>query len=212
MGWIVDDARLLQAADYVYQEMMKAPAMQRWFANNAAAGAAEAAGVEARLAAGMAQLRSATLLVGAAELALTLGVPIAVWIGVFAALGAPYAQARALVRNENFQSGFCQGFVTGLLSWEWQHTVAHFFKFGPEQINPFDESLSYVAANAHNDGLRAGYVHACRVDVASRKAILSRLRSVSPSTKAGRWDHLDQRNYVIELAAAGRRYNIFRAA
>jgi len=208
-GW--SDKRLLAAADYVMREMMKSPLMQRVLAIAEASDAAYAAASEARLAAGIAQLRNASLLVGAAELALTLGVPIAVWIGVFAAMGAPYLEARNLVRNENFQSGFSQGFVTGLLKWEWrQHTVPRFFKFGPDQINPFDESLSYIAANARNEGLRAGYVHACGLNEVDRKAILNRLKSLSPSTKAGRWDELDQRNYVIELASAGRRHHIFR--
>ena len=201
------DQRLLRAADYVVQEFMKSPFMQRWLALNSAAAAGAA---EARLAAGIAQLRNASLLVGAAELALTLGVPLAVWVGVFAAMGAPYLEARNLVRNENFQSGFSQGFVTGLLKWEWRQTVSRFFKFSPGQMNPFDESLSYIAANARNEGLRAGYVHACGLNEVGRKAILSRLRSLSPSTKAGHWDRLDQISYVIDLAAAGRRHNIFR--
>ena len=205
---IVTPERLLRAADYVVDQWWNSPEWQRVLAGWAAG---HALGVERSLAAGIAELRTASLLVGAAELALTLGVPIAVWIGVFVALGAPYAEAKALVRNENFQSGFSQGFVTGLLKWEWHHTVAHFFRFGPDLNNPFDESLSYVSANARNDGLRAGYVHACRVNEVSRKAILSRLRSLSPSTKAGRWNQLDQRFYVVELAGAGRLHNIFRA-
>ena len=200
-------ARLLRAADYAVEQLMNSPLMQRMLAGHAAAHAAAA---EARLAAGIAQLRNASLLVGAAELALTLGVPIAVWVGVFAAMGAPYLEARNLVRNENFQSGFSQGFVTGLLKWEWQQTVSRFFKFSPGQMNPFDESLSYVAANAYNDGLRAGYAHACNLNENGKKAILSRLRSLSPSTKAGHWDRLDQIAYVIELAGAGRRHKIFR--
>lgn len=204
-GW--SDQRLLNAADYVMKEMMKSPLMQRWLALNAAS---LAAGSEASLAAGIAKLRAASLLAGTGGLALTLAVPIAVWVGVFAAMGAPYLEARNLVRNENFQSGFSQGFVTGLLKWEWQQTVSRFFKFSPGQINPFDASLSYIAANARNEGLRAGYVHACGLNEDGRKAILSRLRSLSPSTKAGRWDRLDQISYVIELAGAGRRYNIFR--
>lgn len=200
------DERLLAAADYALRQ---SPTIQRLLASATAASAAIA---EARLAAAIAQLRNASLLVGAADLALTLGVPIAVWVGVFAAMGAPYAEARALVRNENFQSGFSQGFVTGLLKWEWQQGVSRFFKFSPGQMNRFDESLSYIGANAYNEGLRAGYVHARRLNEVGRKAILSRLRSLSPSTRAGHWDRVDQISYVIELASAGRRNNIFRTA
>jgi hypothetical protein len=172
-GSAPSDERLLQAADYAAREMMRSPLMQRWLGLNAAYVAAAA---DARIAAAVAQLRSASLLVGAADLALTLGVPIAVWVGVFAALGAPYAEARALVKHESFVSGFSQGFVTGLIKWEWQQTVSRFFRFGPGQINPFDEALSFIAANAYNEGLRAGYIHACGLNEDGRKAILHRLR------------------------------------
>ncbi len=209
-GWLgPSDSQLMRAADYSMKEMMKSPLMQRLLALEAEGAVAAA---EARLAAGIAQLRNASLLAGAPGLALTLAVPIAVWVGVFAAMGAPYLEARNFVKNENFQSGFPQGFVAGLLKWEWQQTVSRFFKFSPGQINPFDESLSYIAANAYNDGLRAGYVHASYLNEEGRKAILSRLRSLSPSTRAGNWDRLDQINYVIALASAGRRHNIFRTA
>jgi hypothetical protein len=208
MGWMgPSDQRLLAAADYVVERMMETPLWQRWLAMNSAAITAAS---NARLAAAIAQLRSASLLVGAADLAVTLGVPLAVWVGVFAAMGAPYAEARALVRNENFISGFSQGFVTGLLNWEWRQTTSRFFKFGPDQINPFDESLGYIGANAYNQGLHAGYAHACTLGEFGRKAILHRLRSLSPGTHVGNWDRLDQIGYVIEIAAAGRRNNIFR--
>jgi hypothetical protein len=201
-----NDERLLRAADYVYRRFVESPMIQRWLAMHAAAVAAAS---QARLAAGIAQLRSASLLVGAAELAVTLGVPLAVWVGVFAAIGAPYAEARALVRNENFQSGFSQGFVTGLLKWEWQHAVSRFLKFFAK-TNPFDESLGYVAANAYNEGLRAGYLHAIALNETGRTAILGRLKSLSPGTAQGNWDRLHQISYVIDLASAGRRNRIFR--
>jgi hypothetical protein len=205
VGYHVDDVE--KTAEYVFKKWLESPLIQRWFALDALAVAGAA---EARLAAGIAQLRTASLVVGAADLALTLGVPIAVWVGVFVALGAPYAEARTLVRNENFQSGFSQGFVTGLLKWEWQQAVARFFRFGPGQTNGFDESLGYIASNAYNEGLRAGFVHARSINEVATKAILSRLKSLSPSTRAGRWDRLDQISYVIELASAGRGNNIFR--
>lgn len=204
-GW--SDQRLLNAADYAVREMMKSPLMQRWLALNSATTVAAS---EARLAAGIAQLRNASLLVGAPGLALTLGVPIAVWVGVFAAMGAPYLEARNIVRNENFQRGFRLGFVAGILKWEWRQTVSHFFQRFPDHINPFDESLPYVAANARNDGLRAGYLHARGLNEIGRKAILSRLRSLSPDTKAGNWDRSHQFDYVVELAGAGYVHNIFR--
>src|SRR5262245_33477307 len=145
-----------RTAEFVYRRMMASPLFQRWFALNEASLAAAA---ENQLAAGIAQLRTSSLLIASADLALTAGVPIAVWVGVFVAMGGPSAQARVLVRNQNFQSGFAQGFVTSILKWEWQHTVWRFGKFGPGQMNGFDESLSFIAANAHNEGLRSGYTH-----------------------------------------------------
>lgn len=212
MPWDRDDivwseARSMAAAEYVYQQWLKGPLIKQalaWAKEGAAAAR------EARLAAGMAELRMASLAAGAADLALTAGLPIAVWVGVFVALGAPYAQARAIVRNENFRSGFTQSFVACLLNWEWHQVTSRFFRFGPGTMNYFDESLSYVGANAFNSGLHAGYIHACSLSPAARKAILHRLRSLSPSTRAGQWDRLDQVNYVIELASAGVRNSVFR--
>lgn len=201
------DQRLLRAADQAFRLWERSPLGQRWFALHSASVAAAA---EARLAMAMAQLRASSLLIGGANLALTAGVPLTVWVGVFAAMGAPYAEARALVKNENFQSGFSQGFVTGLLKWEWSHTTSRFFKFSPGQMNYYDESLSYERANAYNAGLKAGYVHAVGLDEVAREAMLDRLKSLSPGTKAGSWDHLDQISYVIELASAGRRNKVFK--
>jgi hypothetical protein len=213
MGWGSDsggwsDERILAAAAYVYRQWLKSPLIQRWFQimeNDAVLVA------ESRLAAGMAKLRSASLIAGAADLALTAGVPIAVWVGVFVALGAPYAQARALVGNENFQSGFSQGFVTGLLNWEWQQVTSRFFKFSAGQMNGFDESLSYIGSNAYNNGLHAGYIHACSLNGDARKALLHRLRALAPGNSAGNWGRSDQISYVIALASGGRRTNLFRA-
>jgi hypothetical protein len=205
-GW--SDERILAAASYAFQQWLKSPVIQGLL-QRAEEGAARA--VEARLAAGIAQLRNASLVVGAADLALTAGVPIAVWVGVFVALGAPYAQARTLVKNENFQSGFSQGFVTGLLKWEWQQVTSRFFKFGPGQMNGFDESLSYIASNAFNNGLYAGFIQAGYLKGDVRKALLKRLRALAPGNSAGNWSRLDQISYVIALSSAGRRTNFFKA-
>ena len=206
MGYIPN---WIAAAEYSFEQMMKTPLMQRVLA---IAIESEAAVLQARLAAGIAQLRTSSLLIGSAGLVLTLAVPIAVWVGVFVAMGAGYAEARTLVRNENFQSGFSQGFVMGLLKWEWQHVVSRFFRFGPGQINVMDESLSYIAANSYNEGLRSGFLHARIFDDETRKALLNRLKSFSPSTGAGQWNRLNQVSYVVEVAGAGRRHNFFRAA
>lgn len=200
-------AQSLAAAQYVFKQWMESPEIQRWFQLEAASVAAAS---QARLAVGLAQLRSSSLLIGSSGLALTLGVPLAAWVGVFAALGAPYLEAKALVKHENFQSGFSQGFVCGLLKWEWHHAVSRFgiTKVGP--LNPYDESLTFIAANSYNGGLRAGFAHASLLDEVARKALVSRLKLLSPHSSTGNWDRRTQIGYVIELAAAGRRMNVFR--
>jgi hypothetical protein len=199
---------VVKTAEYVFKKWMESPLIQRWMQLNAAGVAAAS---NARLAAGIAQLRNSSLLIGSAELALTLGVPIAAWVGVFAAMGAPYLEARAIVTHEKFQSGFSQGFVCGILKWAWNHAVSRFGKFSPGQLNPFDRSLSFMAANSYNDGLRAGFTHASLVKEDGRKALLSRLQSLSPHSSRGNWDRRDQVAYVVELAAAGRRHYVFRS-
>jgi hypothetical protein len=206
MGRLIEED-VIKTAEYVFKKFMESPLIQRWMQLNAASLAAAS---DARLAAGLAQLRNSSLLIGSAELALTLGVPIAAWVGVFAALGAPYLEARTIVTHENFQSGFSQGFVCGILKWEWRHAVSRFGKFSAGQLNGFDESLSFLAANSYNDGLRAGFTHANLLEEDARKALLSRLKSLSPYSSPGNWDRRDQVAYVVELAAAGRRYNVFR--
>ena len=203
-GWNVDPTiKIIARAEYIYQKWIESPLVRSWLQG-------EAAAAEARLATAIARLRSSTLIIGSVDLILTLGVPLALWVGVWVAMGAPYAQARALVKNENFISGFSQGFVMGLLKWKWHQVVSRFGKFAPD-FNAADSSLGYVAANARNEGLRTGFVHASLLDDKARRSILEKLKMLSPSTKAGNWSRLDQISYVIELAAAGRRNFIFRA-
>src|SRR6186997_2593592 len=148
MGRLIEED-VFKTADYVFKKFMESPLIQRWLQLNAASIAAAS---DARLVAGMLQLRNSTLLIGSAELALTLGVPIAAWVGVFAAMGAPYLEARTIVTHENFQSGFSQGFVCGILKWEWHHATSRFGKYSAGPSNPFDATLSFVAANSYNDG------------------------------------------------------------
>jgi hypothetical protein len=77
MGWPYRLEDVEKTVEYVFKKYMESPLIQRWLGLNAAAVAGAA---DARLAA--AQLRNASLLIGAADLALTLGVPLAVWVGV----------------------------------------------------------------------------------------------------------------------------------
>lgn len=200
--WENDPDRWIKAAEFSYRKWLESPLIQRWLQM-------EGSAAEARLVTAIARLRSSSLLIGAADLALTAGVPLSVWVGVWVALGAPYAQAAALVRNENFQSGFSQGFVMGLLKWDWQHAVSRFGQFAP-QVNVVESSLGYIAANAHNEGLRTGFSHAMLLPDNARKAVLDKLKGMAPSTRAGQWTRNDQISYVIDLASAGRRNSFFK--
>lgn len=206
LTWEMDPQRFIKGAEYAYREWLRSPLIQRALGLSAEYSAAAA---EVRFAAAMAQLRNASMVGAAGGLAVTAGIPLTVWVLAFVALGAPHAQAKKLVSDENFRSGYSQGFVTGLLRWEWGHVVSRFGKFEAD-FNPVDRSLGFVAANARNAGIRSGYLMAAMFPDPSRKDWLSKLRSFSPSTSAGRWDRNDQISYVIELAAAGRKNNLFR--
>ncbi len=200
--------RLLASADYamktVYEPMI-ARLMVGWQAG-------EAASASRALASGIAQLRASSLLIGAGGLVTTLVVPLAVWVGVWAAMGAGYAEAKALVKKDKFQSGFSRGFVMRLLGWHWDHVISRFFSPSPPFINPFDESISEAGNNAYNEGLRAGYVHASSIDQNSRTALLTRLKSLSPMIRAGKaWSRVDQIDYVTYMAGFGRAHNVFVA-
>jgi hypothetical protein len=197
------ERRLMASAEYQLKWMMESPLLKRWAALTEAY-------EEAGLASAAAQLRTASLLIGAADLALTAGVPLALWIGVFAALGAPYAQAEALVKQKNFIHGFAEGFVIGLLKWEWQQAASRFGRFAPDTNTSGDTEMGYISANAHNAGLRTGYVHGTLIPPAKKKQLLHQLRSWSPAASAGSWDRIHQIMYVTDLAMAGIRHNFFR--
>jgi hypothetical protein len=49
--------------------------------------------------------------------------PVVLVAGVAMALGAGYEQARELVQNEESLWGFAEGFVMGILGWEWRNVL-----------------------------------------------------------------------------------------
>ena len=200
--------RALKVAQRAYENWENNPVIARWLAAEAAAAQAIA---DARIAAAIASLRTSSVVAAAGSLSVTLVVPLAVWVGVFAALGAPYAEARELVKSENFKSGFTQGFIIGLLGWEWHQATSRFFKFSPDQTNGWDPGMGYVSANAYNEGLRSGYIHGSGFDEEARKSALKELRTLSPTTSKGDWDRRAQITYVIELAAAGIKGGMFKS-
>ena len=124
-------------------------------------------------------------------------------VGVFMALGAGYAEARAAVRNESTMSGFSQGFVMGLLGWEWHHAVD---RFGVRSATdtPSDEALGYIQANAYNGGMRAGFEAGSKLSPDMKKAYLSKIRKLAGPRGTTRWSCLHQISYVIDLGAVAR--------
>lgn len=200
-------AALLARKEYELQRWLESPLISRWLANEAAGATAAA---EIRLTAAIASVRASSIAMAAVDLATTAGLPLQIWIQVFVTLGAPYREAQILVRNENFVSGFTQGFVTGLLKWSWAQTRSRFVRFSPDFNTSGAVDLGFISANARNEGVRNGHLHASLLSDATKKKILSHLRSLSPTTHAGNWDRNAQISYVIELAAAGRRTNLFK--
>jgi hypothetical protein len=130
--------------------------------------------------------------------------------GVFAALGSGYAAAREIARDENTKLGFSEGFVMGLLGWEWHHARDRFGRFGLLRVYHTDEALNVIRVNAYNGGLKAGYVAAAALSDSAKKTYLSKIRKMARSAQAGNWDRNDQISYVIELATAGLRYGIIK--
>lgn len=132
-----------------------------------------------------------------------------------------YAAARDLARNENSAAGFSEGFVTGLLGWEWRQTVDRFARTYLV-TNQWDEAIDDIRVKYYNGGLKAGYSAAAALVPAVRKAYLTKLRrSVGAHNPAG-WSavsddwseqmraRLVQTSYVIDLASAGLRYEIIK--
>jgi hypothetical protein len=159
---------------------------------------------------------AATTVPVVAETAVVVGIaalPVVAMAGVFVALGSGYAAARVMVANENTASGFSQGFVTGLLSWEWHHVVDR-FRMPFLRINRMDGATDAIRVNAYHGGLKAGWAAAAALDPAARKAYLSKMRKLGGVQGPKAWStnrdvaRNEQISYVIALAAAGRRYGI----
>jgi hypothetical protein len=166
---------------------------------------------------------AATAIPAVAEIGLigTIALPVLVMAGVFVALGSGYAAARDLARNENSAAGFAEGFVTGLLGWEWRQTVDRFARTYLV-INQWDEAIDAIRVKYYNGGLKAGYSAASALVPAVRKAYLTKLRRSAGVHNPAGWSpvsddwseqmraRLVQTSYVIDLAAAGLRYEIIK--
>lgn len=157
---------------------------------------------------------------GAGGLAVTLGIPIVVAVGVWVMLGSGYYQARKEIRRKGFMTGFSHGFTTGVLKWSWDLAVAHLAKPFVIRTNAFDPVMDREEALGYNEGLTKGWAvgsavwetfYDSRLDkvVDKKKSYRIALRRLAGRHDSGEWSRnwdearLQQDNYVIELAGAG---------
>jgi hypothetical protein len=162
---------------------------------------------------------------GVTSLAVTLGIPIVVAVGVWVMLGAGLYQARKEIRRKGFMSGFSQGFTMGVLKWTWDQAVTRFAKRFVIRRNAFDPVMDREEALGYNEGLTKGWAAGSAVpetffDANSNKVIdKKKAYSIALRRLAGRYDsgpwsrnpdeaRLQQVAYVIELAAAGLRQGL----
>ncbi len=139
-------------------------------------------------------------------------IPVVAAVGVWVALGSGYYEARQMVKSENTMSGFSQGFVCGLLRWTYDQTLDKFRR--PHlKINAFDEATDDIRVTAYIEGLRMGFIAGLAMPKLTAKEYLKRLRLLAniPLPSAESWRGHYQRDYVIYLAAAGRRHNLIKA-
>ncbi|MGI6419859.1 MAG: hypothetical protein ACOX1P_29845 [Thermoguttaceae bacterium] len=167
---------------------------------------------------GVTMASAGTLLgTGAAGAVAALAVPVVGMVGVFAALGSGYQEARNQARNENTISGFAQGFVTGILDWQWHHAAS---RFGRRylRINAADEAMDSIRVTAYNGGLKTGFRAGSALPAAAKKAYRITLRKLANRQDAGQWSknedqaRLQQVDYVIALATAGLRHGVISPA
>ena len=141
-------------------------------------------------------------------------IPVVVAVGVWVALGSGYYEARQIVKNENALSGFSQGFVCGLLRWNYGQTLE---RFGREniRINVFDEATNEIRVSAYMDGLPKGFVAGIAMPRETAKDYLKKLRQLANVFLPRADDWAGARNvqigFVISLAAAGRKHGLIKA-
>ena len=162
---------------------------------------------------------------GAAGLAVTMGIPLVVAVGSWVMLGAGYYQARKEIRQKGYMSGFSQGFTMGVLKWTWEQAVQGFAVKFVIRKNVWDSVMDREEALGYNEGLIKGWAAGSAVwetwydknqnkVVDKKKDYRIALRRLANIHADGEWSRnpdearLQQRNYVIELAAAGMRHGL----
>jgi len=152
----------------------------------------------------------------AGSFALTAGLPIVTAVGVWVALGSGYYQAREEAKKDETMSGFSQGFVMAILGWKWSHVVP-LFRRPYLSINKFDEQMNSIRVNSYHAGLKTGFLAGMVLPEDGKKAYRAKIRRAGNVTGPKEWSRDDdvarnqQVSYVIDMAAAGRRYGIIAA-
>ena len=141
-------------------------------------------------------------------------IPVVAAVGVWVALGSGYYEARQMVKNENAISGFSQGFVCGLLRWNYDQTLERFRRENI-RINVFDEATNEIRVSAYMDGLQKGFAAGIAMPRETAKDYLKKLRQLANVALPRADDWAGVRNvqigFVISLAAAGRKHGLIKA-
>jgi hypothetical protein len=154
---------------------------------------------------------------GAAGLAMTLGIPLVVAVGTWVMLGSGYYLARKRIRQKGTVTGFAQGFVMGVLNWQWHHAWSIFGRPYVVRANSWDARMDVEETLGLNEGLHKGFGLGSATPEDRKKGYRIALRRLAGRHDAGPWSrnsdeaHLQQRNYVLELAGAGVRQGLIVA-
>jgi hypothetical protein len=156
------------------------------------------------------QALAMTTLPSAADAAIGAGLvvlPIATWVGgIVAIFAAPWWAAEAAIKEDNFQTGFSQGYVMALLRWEWNQVRDRFARLYVLDIYQ-DNELNVTRVKAYNSGLVAGYKFGNSLTDQSKDLQLKYLRKLAGHPSAGNWTRQDQISFVISLAGRFRLLN-----
>lgn len=151
----------------------------------------------------------------AGSFALTAGLPIVTAVGVWVALGSGYYQAREEAKSEEKMSGFSQGFVMAIIGWRWRHVVERFRR--PHlRINVVDEQMNSIRVNSYHEGLKSGFLAGLVLPADVKKRYSQKIRQMGKIHGPKEWSRNDdvarnqQVSYVIDMAAAARKYQIIK--
>jgi hypothetical protein len=155
------------------------------------------------------------LATGAAGAAAAGAIPVVGMVGVWAALGSGYLEAREQAKSEHSASGFSHGFVAAVLGWAWRHAVS---RFGRRylRMNRFDGEHDQIRVLSYNGGLKSGFLAGSALPDEAKKAYRLWLRKLAGRTDAGPWSgdadaaRREQVAYVTALAAAARKHGVIR--